>query len=223
MELNADFSENIVIRPSENAWTPSPTPGVERMMLDRIGGEVARATSIVRFAPGSAFAAHTHGGGEEYFVLEGVFSDEDGDFPVGSYVRNPPTSSHTPASEPGCVIFVKLWQMQAEDREQVRINTNNVEMAEIRSGVAVARLYEDAFERVRIERWAPAAAARIDAEGGAEILVIDGAPILDGEPLAPWSWIRRADGQSIDLETGAEGARLWIKTGHLRHAARSPA
>lgn len=90
MELNADFSQNVIVRPEENEWTPSPMPGVERMMLDRIGDEVARATSIVRCAPDSAFSSHTHGGGEELIVLDGVFSDEHGDFPAGSYIRNPP-------------------------------------------------------------------------------------------------------------------------------------
>ena len=91
-------------------WTPSPIPGVDRRMLDRVGEEVARATSIVRYAPGSRFSPHTHGGGEEFLVLDGVFQDEHGDFPAGSYIRNPPTTSHTPGSEPGCTIFVKLWQ-----------------------------------------------------------------------------------------------------------------
>lgn len=53
-------------------------------MLDPVGEEVARATSIVRFEPGSSFSAHTHDGGEEYIFLEGAFQDENGDFPVGS-------------------------------------------------------------------------------------------------------------------------------------------
>ncbi len=92
-------------------------------MLDRIGDEVARATSIVRYAPKSRFSAHTHGGGEEFLVLEGVFQDEHGDFPAGSYIRNPPTSSHTPGSAPGCTIFVKLWQFDPDDRAHVRIDT----------------------------------------------------------------------------------------------------
>jgi hypothetical protein len=61
-------------------------------MLDRIGDEVARATSIVRYAPASHFSPHVHDGGEEFLVLEGTFQDEHGDYPVGSYVRNPPTS-----------------------------------------------------------------------------------------------------------------------------------
>src|SRR5918993_663748 len=98
------------LHPARLPWAPSPMAGVERRMLDRVGGEVARATSIVRYAPGSRFSAHAHGGGEEFLVLEGVFSDEHGDFPTGSYVRNPPTSRHTPGSESGCTLFVKLWQ-----------------------------------------------------------------------------------------------------------------
>ena len=122
MELNADFSQRVVVHSDEVEWLASPMPGVDRRMLDRIGKEVARATTIVRYAPNSNFSAHTHTGGEEFIVLEGVFQDEHGDFPVGSYVRNPPTSSHTPGSEPGTTIFVKLWQFQPDDRTQIMIN-----------------------------------------------------------------------------------------------------
>src|SRR4029077_70981 len=123
MLLNADFSTRVVLRPDELTWIPSPMSGGERKMLDRVGDEVARATSIVRYAPESRFSAHTHGGGEEFLVLEGVFQDEHGDYPAGSYVRNPPTSRHTPGSAPGCVLFVKLWQFDPEDRVHARIDT----------------------------------------------------------------------------------------------------
>src|SRR4029453_8145250 len=116
MQLNADFSQRAVVHAAMLEWTRSPIAGVERRMLDRIGGEVARATSIVRYAPGSRFSRHTHSGGEEFFVLEGVFQDERGDYPAGSEVRNPPDSSHTPGSRPGCVIFVKLRQFDPDDR-----------------------------------------------------------------------------------------------------------
>ena len=105
MELNADFKEPVVIQTDQLDWNASPMPGVDRRMLDRIGGEVARATSIVRYAPNSKFSAHTHTGGEEFIVLDGVFQDEHGDFPEGTYVRNPPTTSHTPGSDDGCIIL----------------------------------------------------------------------------------------------------------------------
>ncbi len=104
MELHTDFSQRVILHTEKMPWSPSPAAGVERRQLDRQGKEVARATSIVRYASGSYFAVHTHGGGEEIFVLEGVFSDEHGHYPSGSYLRNPPGTTHTPFSEPGCVL-----------------------------------------------------------------------------------------------------------------------
>src|SRR5215472_15916149 len=87
---------------------------------------IAWATTIVRYAPKSSFSPHVHTGGEEFFVLEGVFRDEHGDFPAGSYIRNPPKSKHTPGSATGCTIFVKLWQFDLADRTYVRIDTNKM-------------------------------------------------------------------------------------------------
>ena len=126
MKINAEFDERVVLHADDIEWRDSPMPGVSRRPLDRIGDEVARATTIVRYAPESKFSAHTHDGGEEFIVLEGVFQDEHGDFPAGCYVRNPPTSRHTPGSKPGCVIFVKLWQFDPDDRTHVRVDMNKV-------------------------------------------------------------------------------------------------
>jgi anti-sigma factor ChrR (cupin superfamily) len=97
MNLNADFTKRAVVHAATLDWKASPMPGVERRMLDRIGEEVARATTIVRYAPESQFSPHVNGGGGEFLVLEGVFQDEHGDFPAGSYVRNPPQSRTRPA------------------------------------------------------------------------------------------------------------------------------
>jgi anti-sigma factor ChrR (cupin superfamily) len=108
--VNAEFDRRVVIDTTGEPWVPSPEAGVERRMLDRVGGEVARATSLVRYGPGARFAEHAHGGGEEFLVLEGVFSDERGDYPAGTYVRNPPGSRHRPFSRGGCTLFVKLHQ-----------------------------------------------------------------------------------------------------------------
>ena len=137
-------------------------------MLDRIGDEVARATSIVRYAPRSRFSSHTHGGGEEFLVLSGVFQDEHGDYPAGAYVRNPPTSSHTPGSEPGCTIFVKLWQFDPDDRTPVRIDTSGLSFASAPGlpGVEFAQLYKSAGELVLLERWAPGTNIAVPLPGG---------------------------------------------------------
>ena len=155
MELNADFSKRVVVHGACLPWQPSPVAGVDRRMLERIGAEVAQATSIVRYAPKSHFSPHTHGGGEEFLVLDGVFQDEHGDFPVGSYIRNPPTTSHTPGSEPGCTIFVKLWQFDPSDRTQVRIDTTSrtFSAADNRAGVEIMALFADGVEDVRLENW----------------------------------------------------------------------
>lgn len=218
MQLNADFSQKICIHDRENDWRASPSAGVERKMLDRVGDEVARATTIVRFAPGSAFAPHTHDGGEEYIVLEGVFQDEAGDFPVGTYVRNPPTSRHTPSSAPGATIFVKLWQFDPEDRTHVRIDMNSLDLSPDpdREGVTTAILFEDKRETVRLEAWAPGSSHSLDARDGAEILILEGSLNDTGRALTSRDWLRLPPGASSDLSAGPEGARIWVKTGHLR-------
>lgn len=191
--------------------------GVERRMLDRIGDEVARATSIVRYAPGSHFSAHTHGGGEEFLVLDGVFQDEHGDFPAGCYIRNPPTSSHTPRSLPGCTIFVKLWQFDPGDRTHVRVDTAKMRYVPDprRAGLEVMSLFEDGCESVRLERWAPNAEIDLAATGGMEVLVLDGGFSDEGESFEPLSWLRLPPGAMTRATAHASGCRVWVKTGHL--------
>ena len=223
MEVNANFAERAVVHSRQLPWIRSPSPGVERRMLDRIGAEVARATSIVRYSPGSSFASHTHHGGEEYFVLEGVFSDEDGDHGPGSYVRNPPASMHTPRSADGCTIFVKLWQFDPSDHTSVRVDSVNSTYldASHRPGVAILPLFEDAHEQVRLERWPPGADISLPASGGIELLVLEGSFIERGEAFEPGSWLRLPVDAPLHARVQSEGARLWIKTGHLT-ALRSP-
>lgn len=217
MEINSDFSRRAVVHAGRADWIASPVAGVERRMLDRIGAEVARATSIVRYAPGSRFSAHTHGAGEEFYVLEGVFQDEQGDYPAGTYVRNPPTSSHTPGSGPGCVIFVKLRQFHPDDRVRVVADTNGVAAAPVgdRPGVAAIPLHHDPREDVRIETWAPDWEITLAGHDGFEALVLDGSFRASGEDFVYQSWLRLPPDESLAARAGDLGARLWVKTGHL--------
>ncbi len=221
MELNADFSQRVLVHSDAVEWKASPMPGVERRMLDRIGGEVARATTIVRYAPNSKFSAHTHTGGEEFIVLDGVFQDEHGDFPAGTYVRNPPTSQHTPGSEDGCTIFVKLWQFDMDDRIQFRKDMEG-ELPAAVDGVATAELHRDAREMVTFSQLEPAAILSSNVAGGAELLVIDGSLEESDDTLVKGSWLRVPDGTAISAKAGPEGAKVWMKTGHIIHA-RAPA
>lgn len=221
MELNSDFTQRVVVHSADEPWQTSPMPGVDRRMLDRIGGEVARATTIVRYAPGSHFSAHTHTGGEEFIVLDGVFQDEHGDFPVGSYVRNPPTSSHTPRSDKGCTIFVKLWQFDLDDRKQFRKDMNG-ELGRSVDGVASAVLHQDDRETVSYLQLDAEKPLTLSQPGGIELLIIGGSIIESGETLKTASWLRLPDGQALSAVAGSDGAKIWLKTGHLPFA-KAPA
>lgn len=224
MELNADFSKRAVVHAARLEWTLSPIAGVERRMLDRIGEEVARATSIVRYAPRSHFSRHAHAGGEEFFVLEGVFQDEHGDYSAGSYVRNPPTSAHTPGSEPGCTILVKLWQFAATDRTQVRIDTRQraYQRDPLRAGVEVMPLYQDANEVVALERWQAGTEVSLRSPHGLELFVLDG-DFTDASDIFRYqSWLRLPPGSVERVTAGLQGCRVWIKTGHLARAQCIP-
>ncbi|GFE48365.1 cupin [Roseobacter cerasinus] len=221
MELNSDFSSRVVVHSEQLEWQASPIKGVDRRMLDRIGGEVARATTIVRYAPGSKFSAHTHTGGEEFIVLDGVFQDEHGDFPAGTYVRNPPTSEHTPGSDEGCTIFVKLWQFDMDDRNQFR-KTMADELASPVDGVATATLHEDDRETVTYSHVDAGATLTSDAKGGIEILIIDGEVTAGSDVLEKNAWLRLPDGENLAAVAGKSGAKVWMKAGHLPFA-KAPA
>ncbi len=123
MKLHADFSQRVEIDTNAMAWISSSADGVERKILDRIEDEKARATSIVRYAAGSSIPEHEHPLSEEFFLPEGVFSDEHGNYPAGTYVRNPDDTQHSPFSKEGCTIIVKLRQFEADDDRQISIDT----------------------------------------------------------------------------------------------------
>lgn len=217
MKTLENFSRRVVVHSESLEWLASPMPGVERKPLDRVGGDVARATSIVRYAPASEFSPHVHRGGEEIVVLEGVFQDEHGDFPAGSYIRNPPQSKHKPGSKKGCVIFVKLWQFQADDRTHIRLQTDFMDAIKHPAffDVAVTPLYKDAFEEVSLLYFAPHGTMSLNAKGGAELLVMDGLLHEQKDTLAKHSWLRAPINSDVKAKAGAKGAKVWLKTGHL--------
>ena len=216
MKLNADLSKRAVVHSADLDWVPSPLPGVERRMLERDGGEVARATSVVRYAPGSSFKTHTHGGGEEYLVLEGVFSDESGDFPAGYYVRNPPGSSHTPLCKPGCTILVKLWQMPREDQTLVELNTREAHNWHPgRPGESCLDLHHSDHESVTLLRWEPGASLAPAAyPGGVEYFVVEGTFADEQGFYRRGSWLRLPPG-SHHGPRSSTGALVYRKTAHL--------
>lgn len=217
MRINADFDEVVVIRPADRQWVPSPAGGVERCMLDRIGGEVARATSLVRFAPNATFDAHTHGGGEEYLVIDGVFSDETGDFPTGRYVRNPIGTSHTPSmGGEGCTIFVKLHQFTADDDLQLSVDLADAQFADAPGeGVSIAPLHNHGQEKVMLIKFQPGGVAKPhDHPGGEEVLVLDGTFEDENGSYPKGTWMRSPVG-SHHAPFSTQGCLIYVKHGHL--------
>ncbi len=216
--VNANFAQRVVIATGELPWIPSPQAGVERRLLDRVGGEVARATSLVRYAPASAFPAHEHALGEEFLVLDGVFSDERGDYPAGTYVRNPPQSRHTPRTAPGCTIFVKLRQMPPSERDRIVIDTNIVTWkAAGPPGLQRLPLFSapDAREQVSLERLeAGTDLGDVDCPGGEEIFILSGDLRDESGIYRAGTWIRNPAGFRRRLASDG-GTTYWTKRGHL--------
>ena len=218
LRVNSDFSQRVVIRPEDYQWVASPMPGVERMMLDRIGDEVARATSLVRYAPNSRFSAHVHGGGEEILVLQGTFADEHGDYPTGTYMRNPIGTAHAPSiGAEETIILVKLHQFVAEDQQQKAIDTlNETWQTGPREGIQTMPLHSFGDEQCQIDQWQSGTELTWTTPvGGAEIFVIEGTIYAENEVYPAGTWLRIPQLSQEQLSTRSESAKLFVKTGHL--------
>jgi len=219
MRINDDLTVPVIVHAAQLPWKSSPAAGVDRRMLFRIGEEVARATSIVRYAPRSAFPRHTHGGGEEIVVLDGVFQDEHGDYPAGSYFRNPPGTSHVPASKDGCTIFVRLWQFRDGDRDQIVRQPAEGRSVEPRPGAARAiELFDDGFENIRFESWMAGRTITVENARGLEMLVLSGSLSIGGQILTAQSWARLPAGEALRAVCGPDGVKVWLKDAPLLHS-----
>ena len=185
-------------------------------MLERSGAEVARATSLVRYAPGSRFERHSHGGGEEILELVGTFSDELGDYPTGTYLRNPVASEHAPYSAEGCTILVKLRQMHPADQTRLVLDTHTSPwFPGLVNGLEVLPLHGFGSEHVALVRWGPGTRFQPHSHpGGEEILVLDGVFQDEHGNYPAGSWLRNPPG-SIHRPWSDLGCTIWVKTGHL--------
>lgn len=218
IQLNADFTQRVVIGPDEYQWQPSPSAGVERVLLDRIGDEVARATSIVRYKANSTFSSHTHHGGEEILVLSGTFADEHGEYPTGSYIRNPIGTKHTPrVGADGAILFVKLYQFDQDDIQQKIIQTHSQAWHPgLVEGLSVMPLHEFHGESIALVKWD--ANTQFNSHqhwGGEEILVLEGTFYDEHGSYPKGSWIRNPHLSRHHPYTKEDGALIYVKVGHL--------
>jgi len=213
--LNMDFSQRLVIATAGQQWLPSPSGGVERKPLAREEAERGHATSVVRYLPGASFKRHEHPLGEEILVLEGIFSDETGDYPAGTYLRNPPGTGHAPFSRDGCTLLVKLHQFAPDDRIPVRVDTRKASWQPREDGLEEMPLHEFGSEKVSLLKWPAGAPARaFQHAGGEEIFVLSGELQDESGRYAPGTWIRNPPG-SLHHPGAEQETLIWFKSGHL--------
>ena len=213
--LNLDFTQKVVIDTNLMEWSPSPSPTVFRKQLAREQAESGHATSVVKYEAGATFKTHHHPKGEEILVLEGVFSDEHGDYPAGTYIRNPEGTSHAPFSKEGCILLVKLCQFQATDKAQIRVNTNSTPWRPGIGGLEVMPLHNHLHENTALVKWPKGEVFQAHTHfGGEEIFVLSGIFKDQYGSYPKGTWIRSPHMSShhpfVDEET-----IIWVKTGHL--------
>ena len=213
--LNMDFNSTVVINSDHLDWIASPRAGVWRKPLAREEAERGHATSIVRYDAGASFPDHGHPLGEEILVLDGIFSDETGDYPAGTYFRNPPGFRHSPFSEHGCVILVKLHQFQDGDHAHITMDTNAGEWQIGQGNLKVLPLHEYGSESVALVHW-PAGEKfhRHVHTGGEEIFVIRGEFIDEYGRYPAGTWIRKPH-MSQHTPYVEEETLIWVKVGNL--------
>jgi anti-sigma factor ChrR (cupin superfamily) len=215
MKINDDFNQRVVINHHDLPWVPSPELGVDRRMLERQGNEIAKATSIVRYQAGSKFQAHQHELGEEIFVLDGTFSDETGNYRAGTYIMNPPGSSHALYSESGCTLFVKLRHLSSEQVIREVIDTKAAPWYQgMVPGLKVMPLMQQGSGSTLV-KWAPQTFFNPHRHyGGEEIFVVDGVFEDEHGRYSAGTWIRSPH-MSMHKPFSNEGCTIFVKTGHL--------
>jgi anti-sigma factor ChrR (cupin superfamily) len=214
--LNLDFSQRLVVETNKSEWLPSPSGSVFRIPFERAAPESGHATSLVRYEAGASFESHSHPMGEEIFVVEGVFSDETGDYPAGTYLRNPPGSAHSPFSKDGCLLFVKLNQFHPEDSSLIIINTNDPDgWRPGHGGLRVFPLHSFQTEGTALVWW-PAGERFLPHRhyGGEEIFVLSGVFQDEHGEYPKGTWLRSPH-LSVHHPFVSEDTLILVKTGHL--------
>ncbi len=213
--LNMDFKKKVVIQTVKQKWVASPMPGVWRKPLAREDAERGHATSIVRYEPGARFSPHNHPKGEEILVLDGVFSDETGDYPTGTYFRNPEGFRHAPFSTEGCELLVKLHQFQTDDTHHIVINTHSAPFRPGSGNLQVLPLHRHGSEQVALVHWPAGEHFKAHSHfGGEEIYVISGELKDEHGSYPQGTWIR-CPHMSRHLPFVDEDTLIWVKVGHL--------
>ena len=213
--LNMDFSQAAIHRPDDQEWVKSPADGVSRIHLEREAEESGHTSSFVKFEPGSFFPQHQHPQGEEIYVLEGVFSDENGDYPAGTYLRNPQGTTHKPFTKEGCTLFVKLEQFQADDTKQVVLRPEDQQWRQGIGNLKVLSLHAHGTESAALVHWPANEVFQSHTHwGDEEVVVLKGKFIDEFGEYPKGSWVRSPH-LSKHFPRVEEETLILVKVGHL--------
>jgi len=213
--LNMDFTKTVCLRPEDQEWVTSPADGVARVHRERVSEVPGHVTSCVKFEPDSYFPTHTHPNGEEIYVLDGVFSDENGDYPAGTYIRNPPASFHKPFTKEGCKLFVKLEQFKGDDIEHVVIRPEDQQWSQGFGNLKVLSLHMFHTESTALVAWPKNEVFQSHSHmGGEEIIVISGKVIDEHGEYPTDTWLRSPH-LSKHFPRVEEKTLIYVKVGHL--------
>lgn len=215
MEINSDISQRVVIQQAALPWIDSPSAGVQHRVLERGADDAARATMVIKFAPGSSL----HGAcefGEEIVVLDGVLTDELGSYKKGDYLKNPPGSSHAYESAEGCTLFVKRQHLEIEEDQRILVQTESRPWYQgLVDGLSVMPLSEFATRHTALVRWAQGTKFNAHRHfGGEEIYVLDGVFADEFGKYPAGTWMRSPH-LSAHCPYSMEGCTILVKTGHL--------
>jgi anti-sigma factor ChrR (cupin superfamily) len=75
------------------------------------------SVAILKYLPGARVPRHRHAGLETILVLDGIQSDEKGDYPAGSLVLNPTGTEHSVWTDMGCAVLIQ-WDRPVVILEQ---------------------------------------------------------------------------------------------------------
>jgi anti-sigma factor ChrR (cupin superfamily) len=218
--INGDLSVRVAMDTTAMPWTGSPSGSVWRKRVHLVGpAESGQVTSVVRYEPSATFPAHDHPDGEEILVLEGVFSDEHGDWPAGTFLLNPEGFRHAPFSRAGCLLFVKLRQFAGRERSHVVVDTHALPWQRTsRPGVARKELYRQPgfSDRVFLEQWTADMDGVASYAEGAELFVLEGEFFDEAGTYAAGCWLRFPAGARYRPRT-ARGCTLYVKEAGLRY------
>ena len=110
-QFTAADARHVVLDTRAARWRQSQVPGFSVLALHEHDSE---HVALVRWAPSARLMPHRHWGGEEILVLDGVFGDEHGTYPKGTWLRSPHQWAHHPFAGPGgALIYVKTGHLAA--------------------------------------------------------------------------------------------------------------